>query len=387
MKAAFLISIVFMSLGCSTVVRTTLPFNDLPAPSGPFGVGTQIETWADASRPEAFTAKATDIRRIVIQVWYPTIAKNEISQPYVTQPDKRMRPFAKSMGLPRFLVDHIREVQTHSALNAPLHPEIEKFPLLIFSHGLGGMKSQNMIQAEEFASLGYVVVSADHAYDAYLTIFEDGTTADYRSGSDGITNEEEFWAARTPQLATRAADVSFMLDVIKQATSSAKNDKIAIDTNPLWQRVDLTKVGLFGHSFGGATTIVTTDQDPRIRAGVALDGWMVPVPEQLINKGMQKPLLYLGQEHWDEPLNYEKLAAFEANSAGRVRSEILVGTKHMDFADAPHLSSFARRVGFAGSMPSEELRKTLNQRLLSFFSEHVGKPAGVLETSTTAASK
>ena len=114
------------------------------------------------------------------------------------------------MGLPKFLVNHIRDVQTHSLPNAALHPGANNLPLIVFSHGLGGMKTQNSIQAEELASRGYVVIAADHAFDAFLTLFDDGTTADYRSSGRGITTEE-FWAARGPQLATRTADVVFML--------------------------------------------------------------------------------------------------------------------------------------------------------------------------------
>ena len=123
-------------------------------------------------------------------------------------------------------------------------------------------------------------------------------------------------------------------------------------------------------------------QDPRIRAGIALDGWMVPVPEETIGEGIRKPVLYLGQESWDEPLNYEKLDRFIANSSGYATREIWAGTKHMDFADAPHLSNFARRIGFAGTLPSEELRLRLNQNILTFFATHLSHPSPEVDSMT-----
>ena len=43
----------------------------------------------------------------------------------------------------------------------------------------------------------------------------------------------------------------------------------------------------------------------------------------------------------------------------------------MDFSDSPHLSSFARRVGFAGSVPAEQLRAKLNADILRFFADYV----------------
>lgn len=381
MRVAFILLAALTSFGCTSILRTALPFNDLPAPEGPYAVGTQIETWQDASRTEDFTDDPDDLRRIVVQYWYPSLRTNDAAPlAYITEPDVKMPAFAKSMGLPKFLVNHIRDVQTHSLPEAPLHPDAKNLPLIVFSHGLGGMKTQNSIQAEELASRGYVVIAADHAFDAFLTLFADGTTADYRSSGQGITTEDEFWAARGPQLATRTADVVFMLDVIAAAHNGTENARQVANPNPLWRRVDLSRIGVFGHSFGGATSIMALDRDPRIRAAVVLDGWMVPVPEAVIDRGAAKPVLYLGQESWGEPLNYEKLSRFEANSAVAVKTEILTGTKHMDFADSPHLSSFAKRVGFAGSVPAPALRTKLNADIARFFADHVG--ADSIEHST-----
>ena len=401
MRVIFLALALLSGFGCSTIVRTTLPFNDLPAPGGPFAVGMGIETWTDTSRPETFTVNPNDSRRIVVQYWYPaedpdqgdsqgkgraqTIDKSN-AYPYIDQPDKRLSAFAKTMGLPRFLVAHIRDVKTHSLLNQPIHPGTNTLPLIVFSHGLGGMKSQNSIQAEELASRGYVVIGADHAFDAYLTIFDDGSTADYRSSGSDISNEAEFWAARGPQLQARTGDIRFILDVIKSRSTEAQ-DNVATSTMSLWQRIDPDRIGVFGHSFGGATSLMALSQDPRIRAAIALDGWMVPVPEAAIDAGTDKPVLYLGQERWDEPLNYEKLDRFIANSAGQAKKEIWPGTKHMDFADAPHLSNFARRIGFAGSLPSEELRERLNGSILTFFADHLAKHTPNVEAVTMEQSR
>lgn len=364
MRFASLFITLLTSFGCSSIARTALPFNDLPQPNGPFAVGTNTETWVDSSREEAFTGNAGDPRRIVVQYWYPAEYETDSDVlPYIDSPDVRLNAFAKNMGLPKFLVDHIREVKTHSVLGAAVQSTPKAMPLIVFSHGLGGMKSQNTINAEELASHGYIVIGVDHAFDSYLTVFDNGDTADYRSSSEGLETEEDFWAARGPQLATRTADIRFMLDVIESRKAN--------DADNLWQHVDMDRVGIFGHSFGGATSIMALRDDPRIRAAIALDGWMVPIAKEVIKAGSQKPVLYIGQERWDDPFNYRKLDKFIASSDATVTRKLIPGTKHMDFADAPHLSNFAKRFGFAGSVPSAELREMLNTDILNFFAKHL----------------
>ena len=139
MRVILLILMLLSSFGCSTIARTTLPFNDLPAPSGPYSVGTGIETWEDNSRPEAFTDNPSDIRRIVVQYWYPAAlpsATETTSHPYLDQPEERMGAFAQAMGLPAFLVEHIQEVRTHSLYGQAVHPGTDTLPIIVFSHGL-----------------------------------------------------------------------------------------------------------------------------------------------------------------------------------------------------------------------------------------------------------
>jgi pimeloyl-ACP methyl ester carboxylesterase len=349
--------------GCSLIVPKVIPFDDLPAPAGPYAVGTQTFTWQDNSREETFTPEDGDKRRVVVQIWYPAEPTDDQPVTYLPDPELRMGPFAKSSGLPKFLLNHMRWVATNSHARAPVREELTELPLVLFSHGLGGMKNQNSVQMEELASRGYFVAAVDHPYDAYLTIFDDGTTADYRSSHDGIDSEEAFWAFRGPQLNTRAKDMSFLLDQIQ----ARKNQNL-----PLWQNISTERVGIFGHSFGGATSILTAANDPRISAVIALDGWMVPVPPQTIEAGLNVPMLYMGQPEWQgTPLNYEKLDLLISNSSGASEKLLIKETKHMDFSDAPQFSNFAKRIGYAGKISSTELKEILNSETLQFFNTQI----------------
>ena len=49
-----------------------IPFNNPPEPSGKNNIGTQSMELVDSNRLEWFTDNPDDLRRIMIQIWYPT---------------------------------------------------------------------------------------------------------------------------------------------------------------------------------------------------------------------------------------------------------------------------------------------------------------------------
>ena len=344
--------------GCSTLVSKVFPLDDLPVPSGPHAVGTQYFEWVDGAREEPFTEGADDKRRLAGQIWYPAeMSDDSLRQPYLDYPERRLDMISYQSGLPRFMVAHMQRVQTNSLLNAPLVPHSQKRPLVLFSHGLSGMKNQNTIQAELLASHGIIVVSVDHAYDAYLTIFADGTVADYRSSDTENRTGDAFWAFRLPQLKTRVADLAFVLDEVARRSGEAGS---------LWANIATDDVGVFGHSFGGATALMLAAQDDRVTKSMALDGWMVPVPPEVIAAGTAKPFYYLGQAAWDDPVNYKKLDKF-LSASPQGKKQLEAGTKHFDYSDAPQFSNLAKRFGLSGEVSRPALRALINDAVMSFF--------------------
>ena len=355
------ISAVILGLfasGCSSLVSRVFPLDDLPPPSGPHAVGTQFFEWVDASREELFTDDPSDHRRLTGQVWYPAAATSgEARQPYLDFPERRLDMIAYQSGLPRFMIAHMQRVQTNAVLNAPFLAQDQKTPVVLFSHGLSGMKNQNTIQAEVLASHGITVISVDHAYDAYLTIFADGSEADYRSSDTENRTGEAFFAFRLPQLNTRVADLVFVLNEIERRSD---------ESDSIWANLQTDAVGVFGHSFGGTTALMLLAKDDRVTKALALDGWMVPVPREVISAGTKKPFYYLGQAAWDDPINYKKLDKF-LKASPQARKQLVPGTKHFDYSDAPQFSNLAKRFGLSGEVTRLELRKLINKAVLTFF--------------------
>jgi len=357
-KSIYAVLLGLLASGCSSLVSKVFPLDDLPPPSGPHSVGTQFFEWVDEAREELFTDNPNDQRRLSGQVWYPTAATSEVArQPYLDFPDRRLDMVAYQSGLPRFLIAHMQRVKTNAVLNAPFLAQDQKMPVVLFSHGLSGMKNQNTIQAEVLASHGTTVISVDHAYDAYLTIFTDGSEADYRSSDTKNRTGEEFFAFRLPQLKTRVADLVFVLDEIERRSD---------ESDSIWSNLQTNSVGVFGHSFGGTTALMLSVKDDRVTKALALDGWMVPVPPEVISAGTEKPFHYLGQAAWDDPINYKKLDRF-LKASPQAEKQLVSGTKHFDYSDAPQFSNMTKRFGLSGEVSRPELRKIINEAVISFF--------------------
>jgi len=351
-KLFLLISILYLH-GCSVFI----PYKNLPEPDGENIIGTDIFEIEDSSRDEWFTKEKDDKRKIIVQVWYPAIEPSDSIYPYIDNHQIRIPEIAKKMDIPKNFVKHIKNIRANAFFKAK--PINKKFPVIIFSHGLGGTKIQNSINVESLASNGYIVYAIDHPFDAGITIFEDKTTALFDSYLPDGSSEKEFWETRLPQINTRSADISFLIDKIEYFIQSDYY---------LGKISDINKIGIFGHSFGGGTSIVASHNDPRISACLNLDGWLEPVPNYIINNGIDIPFYYIGQiqKNWDGALyNEQKLYDFHNNTKNSIIIEI-DKTKHFDYTDTPYFNRVTRILGVSGKS-GKNITLDLNHTINDFF--------------------
>ena len=313
MRLIFYLSF-FLFSSCSLILN----FRDLPKPEGQYIIGTDVFTWEDTYRDEWFTKDKIDTRKIVVQIWYPASEKSDSLYPYMDYPDVRINTISQRIEKPKGFVKPVSKVKGNSYYKAT--PVNKKFPLIVFSHGLGGYKTQNSLAIETLVSQGYVVIAPDHTYDANITIFSDGKTIEYESELRQEVSSEEFWNIRIPQINTRASDISFIIDRLQ-----------LMKDYDLYNSIDFSKIGVFGHSFGGGTSIVSSWNDTRISACLNLDGWFVPIVDDIINTGLKIPFCYVGQESWRKaPLNYPKLETFYKNCQSdtyfiKIKDNYLIG--------------------------------------------------------------
>ena len=145
----------------------------------------------------------------------------------------------------------------------------------MLSPGFNNSRSSLTALAEDLASHRYVVAGIDHTYESYATAFPDGRVCTCLAREQASDKEN--------LLAGRAADVSFVLSELT-------------DAHPTWPGaglIDPTRMGMAGHSAGGAAAITAMLADSRIRAGIDMDGsTAAPIPES----GLSRPFLFLGRQ-------------------------------------------------------------------------------------------
>jgi predicted dienelactone hydrolase len=138
------------------------------------------------------------------------------------------------------------------------------FPVIVFSHGLGGSREGYAYLGRHWAGHGYVCVHLQHK----------GSDEDVWKGKTNAM-EELRKAVKVPANATaRPLDVRFALDELAKLNRAE---------GKLKGRLDLERVGLAGHSFGAFTTLACAGQtflgplgggarlaEPRVKAAIAM---------------------------------------------------------------------------------------------------------------------
>ena len=359
-RQIFFLFAVFWLSGCAALVSVLIPLEDVAKPTGPYQVGTQVIHMIDEGRSAWYGEESSGPREIMVRVWYPAQpGEGDKKAPYVFNEKLIGDIVARDFGIPKYMMRNISNINGNSWSVA--QPVDEKFPVLIFSHGHGGLKIQNTTQMEEMASHGYVIFACDHTYDAGVSIFPDERIIFNKTDIPDGFSEEEKWELRRVQLDYRAADIQFMLDEMAQGNFLSESLKNSLD---------LEHIGVFGHSFGGGTSIVVASTDERIDACFGLDAWFLPVPSSVLNSDLNKPFLHLGQVRWKEKDNYLKLDTLAGNnSAWSLRLDVQ-GATHYDFTDFSQFNRLTKRYG-SGEIDPPRIRRITNSVIRDFFDHYL----------------
>ncbi|MCE5172369.1 lipase [Paenibacillus profundus] len=289
------LSILVLAVTAASIYLTNLlPTFSMPDPTGKYAIGTISQHLTDEARDETLTAEQGDKRELMVNVWYPVDFDKAKSKPKESYPSDLGEAISLVFGVPKQLFSHVTTIPTHAVQGAELSTAEVSYPVLLFSPGVRSTRFQSMTAVEELVSHGYIVVGIDHPYTSAKVSFPDGRTAFYHVGPELPTSTPaEIYESNIRGGGIRAADARFVLDTLTEWNKK--------DPNRLFERkLDLNHVGIFGHSYGGATTAETLATDARFKAGVSLEGgfW-----GNVAHAALQQPFMYIMSGITAESLN------------------------------------------------------------------------------------
>ena len=341
----------------------SFPKYKLPEPSGDFLIGTKTFI-VNEERPEIYTDDPNDTRRIKLQVWYPAETIDGYEQvPWLIDGVTVSRALSKDFGFPSFALNQTANILSHSYLDAPLSDDQDKYPIVIISHGWSGFMNLHTDFAEELASLGYVVVSIDHTYGSIATVFGEDEVA-YKN-EEALPNREsttDFLDYANRLVSTYGNDVISTIDYLEVLNVDS-------ELSNLKGKLDLTKIGVLGHSTGGGGDVYAAIKDDRIKALIGLDAWVESIDSSDIDLGLKIPSLFLRSGDWETGDNNDNLYNLIDSSEDSSILYQIDGTTHFDFTMVYMFSPLIKLVGFSGSVNSKDLNLILEETIVNFFDE------------------
>jgi predicted dienelactone hydrolase len=355
----------------------------LPPPTGPASVGTLELHLVDHDRTDPFAATPERPRELMVSIWYPARPDPDAPRAPYLAPD--VAAFydrqAAALGVPPGTAD-FAGMGTHAAQRAAVADGATGLPVVLYSPGGNQSRALGTTLVEELASHGYVVVTIDHTFSGPVR-FPDRTEVAAPDLDKALIMQQ------------RARDTGFVLDQLALIAGGTDPDAQHRDLPAgLPGALDLSRVGMFGHSAGGFTTAEAMLTEQRIDAGANLDGSLPPGYGQAARHGSRRPFLLVGggtsgsdahpHHHGAAP----DWAAFWDASTGWKRDLHLPDTEHLSFTD---LQVLLPQIDRAAPIADEELtgrigtidpaRSLTVQRgsITAFFDEHLRGRAGAFD--------
>jgi predicted dienelactone hydrolase len=255
----------------------------LPRPTGPHPVGRVSFDWVDSARFDIYAGNPEARRELVVFVWYPASP----------QPAAEFAPYLPLPWAPNadFLGVTVAGLRSHAVTDAAVAADSAAYPVLLLSpSGLTPLLLSAI--AEELASQGFVVVGVNHTYESTVTAFADGRVVPMNPAAVGgalgpqAGSHAEVFRQRASLCEYKAADLASVANQLENLNADS--------TGRFAGRLDLSRFGAFGHSFGGNAALEWCRADQRCRAAANLDGALWTDVDTV---GLDRPALQVLAEH------------------------------------------------------------------------------------------
>ncbi|MCK4662767.1 MAG: hypothetical protein KAT68_07875 [Bacteroidales bacterium] len=379
-----LINIVFIVF-INNLLYGQNPLNNntfLPKPTGNYIVGTKNFYITDSTRFEKFKKRKNKFRRYNVKAWYPS------DSTYGKYPEKYLDQYKpvviadifKSKGATEDIMVSIMKNNTYSYCNVPVSDKLDKYPVIIFSHGYYfGISELYSAFMENLASNGYIVLSITHPYEQPYAEFSDGTVATlikkYASLAFlqwSIIEKLQFRKTNTPEKNKKVTinylrklkrfdkSLDLWVDDTRNLIDQLENRNIFSFFN---NKIDIDNIGISGQSFGGAVAGQCCLVDERIKAGINLDCFQFG---DVIDNDFKKPFMLIESEKnvWQKANKY-----IYSKQSFAFYSITIKNSKHFIFSDVaifPNITS-KERFGLIGNVNGYETISIINEYSLDFF--------------------
>jgi pimeloyl-ACP methyl ester carboxylesterase len=267
----------------------------LPTPTGPLAVGRAIHHWTDSVALDTLAPVAGTKRELLVWIWYPSAAGQSAAvDDYLPAQLRLKTEDAGGANIWTLLTRDVSRVRGHSARNPDVSPQRPSYPVVIMRAGASAPVMNYSTLAEDLASHGYVVVGFDAPYRTTRVVFPDGRVMGRTQQNNPevcvVPDRTQMERCVSRVMTAWSADIAFVLDRLAQLNASDSSGKFT-------GRLDMSRVGVFGHSLGGAVAAQFCHEDPRCKAGIDIDG----APHgSVIQGGLTRPFMFLLSDHGDE---------------------------------------------------------------------------------------
>jgi dienelactone hydrolase len=394
----FALALVVVALTAPVRAQLSAPLFELPPPTGKSPIGTTRWVVTDQSRDEIFAPGRK--RDIEIVAWYPTArsrrssdesgrAKADATAPYIRDSMEEVLSFARLAKLGDAF-NRLASVTTHATLDAEPAGSPARFPVIVFQHGYTGLPSSHTALMEDLASHGWAVLNLIHPYEATGARLADGTIVTFtdeknalRSGILDVLNEWGPEGGMMEKVVAAADDADkeklmrAYLDALKNTnqvvTRWTLDAKYALDHLPktgpaarLTAKLDLTRLGVAGHSMGGVAGANLCVEDRRCKAALNLDG--IPQYGKMIDVAMPAPFLMVYSGRAGRAGASDIIYRRSASKYYRVDVK---DTLHLDFTDMNLWGGPLRQRGAYGKIDPSRAADITRMIVREFFGQEI----------------
>ena len=388
-------ALVVLASAASLFAQSPPPPFELPAPTGKMPIGTTRWTVTDSSRDELFAARRK--RDIEVIAWYPASSATGQPAPYLRDGMEEVLSFARLAKLGDAF-DGLAGVRTHATLDAPPATMPARFPVILFQHGYTGLPSSHTALIEDLASHGWAVLNLIHPYEATGAKLADGTVVTFTGEGNAMRPEimavlnewgPEGGTMEKIVAATDGAEKERLMrgylaslkntdQVVKRWTLDAKYilDHLPEDGMPgrVAAKLDLSRLGVAGHSMGGVAGAQLCVEDRRCKAALNLDG--IPQYGTMIDTPMPAPFLMVYSGRAGRAGASDIIYRRSASKYYRVDVK---DTLHLDFTDMNYWGGPLRQRGAYGKIEPARAAEVTRMIVREFFAQEILKqPSGFL---------